>query len=101
MSGSLDRTGVAPGEVRILDAPGDDPLGVDSDPRPLPLDGLCAAPDLDAARLPRIDAGQLVDHDRRPPPAPDVPELLGVGDVDAAHVDRLQLAVEPPADGDD
>src|SRR5689334_8899087 len=89
---------VPPGEVRILDAPGDDPLGVDPDPRPLTLDRLRAASNLDATRLPRVGADQLVDHDRGPAGAAGILELLRRRQVHAADVDRLVLGVEAPAD---
>src|SRR5436189_4841748 len=92
---------VPSGEVPVLDSPGDDPLRADPDPRTLALDRLRASSDLDAARLPGIDADQLVDHDRGPSGAANVLELLRRGQVHPADIDRVMLGVESPAHRDD
>jgi Bacterial capsule synthesis protein PGA_cap len=86
-----------PPQLPALQPPGDDPLGVDPDPGLIAFDRLRAPPHLDAPRPPGIDARQVVDHDRRTAAPPDVPELLGAGQVHAADVDRVELRVEAPA----
>src|SRR5215472_16476875 len=83
--------------VRLLEAPGDDVLGVDADERVGAGDRLSVAADLDRSRRPWVDAGQVVDDDRGATAAFDVAELLGRLDVAAGDVDRVQLLVMQPA----
>src|SRR4051794_28530580 len=73
--------------------PADDPLRVDADQRRRERDRLPAAADLDPARLPFVAPADVVDHDRPPPVAGDVAELLGQLELVTADVDRVPHGV--------
>jgi len=72
---------------------------VDADQRPVPLDRLGTAADLDSSGPPRVDAGEVVDDDRRALRPLHVAVLLGLGEVAAADVDDIVLGVVGEADG--
>src|SRR4051794_14224687 len=84
-----------------LEAPADDPLRPDADQRRRELDRLAATADLDAARVPRVGAPEIVDHDRRPSRARYVAELLRALELVAADLDRVARRVVDPSDGHD
>jgi drug/metabolite transporter (DMT)-like permease len=84
-----------------LEPPADDALGMDADQRRGHRDRLAAPAHLDPPRMPRVDAREVVDHDRRPPAAGDVAELLGVLELVPADVDRVARRVVDPGDRDD
>src|SRR5829696_3205523 len=89
----LNRAREAFPEAIALDPPGDDPLGVDANQWLLAVDRLGSAANLDPARLPRVGADEVVHHDRRPAAASGVTEFLRLGEVRAAHVDRILLGI--------
>jgi hypothetical protein len=62
---------------------------MDPDQRAGLLDRLGAPAYLDRAGTPRVDAGQVVDDDRRAARAGDVAELLRAREVAPADVDRV------------
>ena len=89
------------GAAPRLDPPADDPLRVDADQRGGQPDRLAAPADLDPARVPRVRAREVVDHDRGPRGAGDVAELLRLLERGAADVDRVAHRVVDPRDRDD
>jgi hypothetical protein len=66
---------------------------VDPDQRRRQRDRLAAPADLDPARVPRVRARQVVDHDRGPARRGDVAELLRPLQLVAADVDRVAHGV--------
>src|SRR5215207_5519818 len=95
------RSGDRPRVLPWSEPPGDDPLGVDADQDLRGTEGLGSAANLDGPRPPGADAGQVVDHDRRPAGALDVAELLGLLQPMPGDVDGVQLGVVRPADRGD
>jgi hypothetical protein len=77
---SGDRVGVALAELLALDAPGDDPLGVDPDQRTVAVDRLRTAAYLDTPRPPGVGAEEIVYDYGGPAAALRVAELLGLGE---------------------
>src|SRR5262245_46561181 len=67
--------------------------------RVLAGEGLGGAPDLEAARRPWVDRGEVVDHERDLAVGPDVAELAGVAQVAAADVDNAGLGIDLEPDG--
>src|SRR3954447_9897052 len=66
--------------------PADDPLRMHADQRRRQHDRLAAPADLDPARPPLLAAADVVDHDRHPPGAGDIAELLGQLELVTADV---------------
>jgi hypothetical protein len=79
----------------VIDAPGDDVLGVDANERLGVIDGFGSPADLDAARPPRrLD---IVDDDGRPTGTGYITELLGGGEVPASDFDDILGGADAPA----
>ena len=93
--------GVPAAYARWLEPPADDPLGVDPDQRRRQRDRLAPPADLDPARVPRVGARQVVDHDRGASGPLHVAELLRRGELIAPDVDRVAHGVVDPRDRDD
>src|SRR5438445_11681205 len=82
----------------LADAPRHDAIGMDSDHRLRIGERFGAPADLDAARSPWIDAGQVVDHDGGAPRSPHVAVLLRALELTPADVDGVGLRVVAPPD---
>src|SRR5215813_15292382 len=67
--------------------------------RVLAGEGLGGATDLEATRRPRVDRGEVVDHERDLAVGRDVVELAGVAQVAAADVDNAGLGIDLEPDG--
>src|SRR5262249_33493482 len=90
----------------LTHAPADDPPGMDSDHlgahvragRDLAGEGLGGAPNFDAAHDPRVDRGDVVDHETPLAVGGAVAELAGRAQIPAADVDHATFLVDGEAD---